>query len=78
MAAKRVVYFVQWDKSQEEWIVKLQGGNVVKRLMTQEHAISHARKLCKQHELSQIKLKGKDGLIRMEFTYGADPRKTKG
>ncbi|MDQ1702894.1 MAG: hypothetical protein QOF57_2146 [Frankiaceae bacterium] len=41
-------------------------------------AIDHAKELARSAGLGQVIVHGKDGQIQQEFTYGADPRGSKG
>lgn len=40
--------------------------------------IERGRLLCRNDRPSQLVIKGKNGRIQREYTYGADPRTTKG
>jgi len=41
-------------------------------------AINEARRLAQQNPLSQVVIKGQNGRIQREYTYGEDPRRTPG
>jgi hypothetical protein len=45
---------------------------------TKEKAIDYGRDLAKQEGLGQLVVHKADGSIEEEFTYGEDPRATKG
>lgn len=78
---KRAIYRVQFMGG--EWHV---GGPAVPKalhwLRTRDQAIEVGRLLCRlallKDEGAQLVLHGKDGKIRWERTYGADPRRTPG
>jgi hypothetical protein len=36
------------------------------------------RRICRENQPSQLRIKGRDGRIQTEHTYGADPRRYKG
>ena len=58
------------------------GGRVIhyadRKIHAIGYAIGHARNLLAQGQLSTLKIKGLNGKIQDERTYGKDPRKTKG
>jgi hypothetical protein len=41
-------------------------------------AIAHAKALAKAAALGQVKVHGQDGKLKTEYTYGEDPRRTRG
>lgn len=72
--AKRQTYFVQTLKG--EWVVKKQGKKTPEaKFATKEKAIVAGKKLAKRaHPWGQLKIKGRDGRLQREHTYGHDPR----
>lgn len=78
---KRLIYRAQFMGG--EWHV---GGPAVPKalrwLRTRDQAIEVGRLLCAlaraRGSLAQLVLHGRDGKIRWERTYGADPRRTPG
>lgn len=41
-------------------------------------AVSHARRLARAAALGQVKVHGRNGRMQAEYTYGRDPRRTRG
>lgn len=82
---KRTVYTIQPIKGEPgwwEWIrpdATLVRG--IRRLAKQRRKavlVEIARWFCRARPPSQLRIKGRDGKIQTEHTYGADPRRTKG
>ena len=78
MKTKRVVYEVGWDKWCEAWVVTRRGKRGRTLYETKEKAIKAARLCANLDLLSQVVIKGKNGRIQTEYTYGKDPRRYKG
>ena len=76
--AKRQVYEVRFDKGSDKWAVAQHGGGQVSTHNTKATAIGRAKSLAKAAELGQVVIKKQDGRIQIEYTYGKDPRRTKG
>lgn len=61
------------------WDVKKEGGSRASAHHgTKAEAIADARERAKAAKLGQVRVKGKDGRIQTEWTYGKDPRRTPG
>lgn len=74
---KREVYHVVYNKNGPSWRIKH------KQIIIFEHThkkntMDEAKKLAKSHEKGQVVEHKKDGVIAREYTYGDDPKKTKG
>jgi hypothetical protein len=75
--ANRKVYDVAPDG--RDWKVELESsGDTIARTATQADAIKRARKLAKDADLGQVRVHGRDGRLRTEYTYGRDPRQIPG
>lgn len=73
----RQVYHVV--PAEKGWEVKKEGNkrpSVKTRL--KKDAIDRAKELAKKAKLGQVIIHKKDGTIQTEYTYGEDPRRTKG
>jgi len=78
--AKRTIYYVAYKGGFKlPWVILL-ASTVLDTFKTQAEAVAEARRLAKEHEPSQVKIKGKSGQIQREWTYPrkSDPRETKG
>ena len=73
--AKRIVYFVQTQKGSNGWVVQKQGKKLPESVhRTKAKAVIAGRKLAgRAKPWGQLKIKGKNGRIQMEHTYGNDP-----
>jgi hypothetical protein len=62
------------------WQVKLAGADRARsKHTTKKEAVAKAKHYCKAiYENSQVIVHKKDGKIETEYTYGDDPRRTKG
>jgi len=61
------------------WKIKGEGGpRAIKLFDTKEKAIEIGRKITKSKQPSQLIIHKKDGTIQTEYTYGDDPRSSKG
>lgn len=75
--ADRTVYHVVPNVN--GWEVKEQGSDATAFLVdNKDNALSHAKDLAKQASLGQVIVHTRDGQIAEEFTYGEDPRASKG
>ena len=73
--ATRTVFHVVQNKQNQNWQVKREGNATpVSTDATQRGAINNARSRAKQVKPSQIKVHGRNGKIRTEYTYGQDPK----
>ena len=61
------------------WQVKFHGAERASSLhSTKDEAVKEGQRLCHDREPSQLLIKGKDGKIEKEYTYGSDPRNIPG
>lgn len=75
---KRIVYNVQ-PAGGGDWEVKKTGATRASNVFANKaDAIERGRELAKQPSLGQLRVKDGGGVIQTEYTYGADPRRTKG
>ena len=75
--AKRVIFDVSPGRD-GGWEVKQQGGSSVATAQRKDEAIVAARERAKREELSQVRIRGRNGQLQREYTYGKDPRSRKG
>jgi hypothetical protein len=79
MPKKRNVYYVSPNKKRGGWDVQKEGAKrAQKHFDTKSPAIKLGKELAKGSELGQLKIQKQDGKIQTEYTYGKDPRETKG
>jgi len=72
--AKRTVVYVSTHKP-SGWAVKLQGRkSPVSRHRLKSAAVRAGKRVAKKARLGQLKVKGRNGRIQREYTYGNDPR----
>lgn len=77
--AKRTVFHLTQNKQSGRWQVKEQGHSQSESThRTQAAAINAARQAAKAETLAQVKIHGRDNMIRTEHTYGKDPYPPKG
>jgi hypothetical protein len=62
----------------EGWEVSGNGQNSMKHFERKNEALKWARQTARQSQPSQLRVKGANGRIQTEYTYGSDPRETKG
>ena len=76
--SKRVVYAVE-PRDGGKWAAQRRGTERA-AVVTENKAdaINEARRLAQHHALSQVVIKGQDGRIEREYTYGEDPRRFPG
>jgi len=61
------------------WDVRKEGSpRASSRHDTKATAVAEARERAKAAPLGQVRVKGRDGRIQTEWTYGKDPRRTPG
>ena len=78
MAKKRDVYHVT-PSSNGGWNVKKEGNQRASGHYDRKtDAIARGKELAKKSALGQIKIHKQDGKIQTEYTYGNDPRSSKG
>ena len=75
---KRVTYDVQPAKQRSGWDVVKERGSTVSHHNTKEPAIESAVRRAKQESQGEVRIKGRDGKIQDERTYGKDPYPPKG
>lgn len=68
---KRLV--IEITPATDGWDVRARQGATLSHHDTKEEAIDAGRKAAKEAELGQLVVKGRDGRIQEEFTYGEDP-----
>jgi len=76
--AKRTTYDVQPAKQRGGWDVVKEGGAAVSHHQTKPPAIESAVRHAKHEPLGEVRIKGRDGKIQDERTYGKDPYPPKG
>ena len=64
------------DRREGGW--KIEGGGGREGFRTKDQAVRAGKTRAKAAELGQLIVKGRDGKIQTEYTYGKDPRRTKG
>ena len=75
--ANRTVYHVVPNAN--SWEVKEEGASQAEFLVDdKDHAVAHAKERAQASPLGQVIVHNRDGRIADEFTYGADPRSSKG
>ena len=75
--ANRTVYHVVPNAN--SWEVKQENEARPEFLVDdKDHAVAHAKELAKQAPLGQVIVHNQSGKIAEEFTYGADPRSSRG
>jgi hypothetical protein len=76
MSKRRVFHVVG---SKRSWDVKPEGtGYSVSHHDSKDAALQTAKAFAKGSGLGQVKVHGTDGKIQTEYTYGKDPKRTKG
>lgn len=61
------------------WVIKKNGiKKFLKNFTKKDSAIKFAKRLAKHAKLGQLIIHKKNGRIQTEYTYGADPRRTRG
>lgn len=72
--SRRILHIVPGtEEGEENWLVK-ENGEVIATADKKSDALREAQGII----AAQIVIHGTDGKIQKEFTYGLDPRKTKG
>ena len=72
--AKRKVIHVVFKKDQGKWLLRGGDGS----FSTKTRAVAAGKKQAKAGALGQLVIHTKVGGIQTEYTYGADPRRSKG
>ena len=76
---KRSVYHVVPDKVSGKWKLKKQGSDrALKAFDKKQDAINRGKEIAKKQPLGQLKVHKTDGTIQTEYSYGSDPKKSKG
>ena len=79
MSQRKVYYVSHNDSGEKDWSVKLQNAErASKNFENKNEAIDYAVDHAKEALLGQVKIKGMDGRIQQERTYGDDPEKYPG
>jgi hypothetical protein len=75
---KRVIYHV--TSAGDAWRVKRVGARRAASVCADKRkAVAKAKALAsKSSQLGQVRVHGSDGDIQTEYTYGADPRRSRG
>lgn len=76
--AKRTVVYVAPNKRQGGWNVETQSGGPKQHFETKPPAIDAAKGIAKAAPLGQVKIQKENGKLQTEYTYGEDPRRTRG
>jgi hypothetical protein len=77
-ASKRTVIHVTYRDSDGQWHIAGEAGRSLQHFDRKSDGIAAAKERAKAAPLGQVVIHGKDGKIEREYTYGADPRRTKG
>ncbi len=76
--SNREVFDVQLGADGKRWEIQKEGNDRASATAgTQQQAIARAKELAKKATLGQVRVKGRDGKIRTEHTYGKDPSNRK-
>lgn len=75
--AKRTVYEVRWHKGWGTWAI-YEDSHEISNWQRKPFAVDHARRYARANQPSILRVKGKNGRIQFEATYGRDPRRHKG
>jgi len=79
MTKRQVYYVVHRADVKRDWAVKKQGNpRPIATSTNKERMVSKAVRIAKRHDLSQVKIQGRDALFQKEYTYGNDPEKYPG
>lgn len=73
-------YALEKKDPQTEWVIDVEG-NPIGYSLTKKYAVKAAARTARMLTgicNAQVRIWGKDGKIKSERTYGADPKKTKG
>ncbi len=77
----RLVYRVDFSRPLRSWVVRF-NGRVIAVHETQAAAVREAVRSARidraERRMAQVVLRGKNGRIRWERTYGRDPARTRG
>jgi hypothetical protein len=75
--SERVIYDV--EPRSDGWAAQRRGTSRAATVTsTKTDAVAEARRLAKQHARAQVVVRGADGRIQEEFTYGDDPTRSPG
>lgn len=75
---KRVTYHVVPSSDPKGWIVKKSKTDDEDFYRTKKEAVAAGRAIARSFKKGQLIIHRKDGTIQTEYTYGDDPRKTRG
>lgn len=80
--APRTIYRIQWHAANKRWICTVENRVVDVAAFNKGglvRATAHVAKTChRAGYLGQVVVHGKNGKIQTEWTYGADPKRSKG
>ncbi len=75
----RKSYHVTFNGKTGKWEIKLKGAKSPSaRAEIKTAAVARAKELAKKAKLGQVIVHKTDGKIQTEYTYGADPKRSKG
>lgn len=74
---KRKVFRVMPDKKNKCWVVTKEK-KTIDSCARKTEAVASAKQVARDSKPSQLVVHKKDGTIQTEYTYGDDPKKTKG
>lgn len=79
---KRQIFRINFHRKIGDWLVWIVGFKKTHHFASQAEAVSFATTAARltqgAGELAQVVLHGRDGRVRWERTYGADPKRSKG
>ena len=75
--AKRLRLAVAPAKGKDGWVLDISGGGE-SSYRTKQQAVKAGASKGRQNGHAQLVIKGRNGRIQSERTYGADPRRSKG
>jgi hypothetical protein len=75
--AKRTRYVVAYNRRLRRWAATVKGQSRIE-YATQAEAITATAAIARANQPAEIIIKARDGVIRDNRTYGADPRRSKG
>jgi hypothetical protein len=76
-AGKRTRYVVAYNKRLRRWAATVKGQSR-REYRTQREAITATAAIARTNQPAEIIIKGRDGVIRDNRTYGNDPRGIRG
>ncbi len=82
MNTRRLIYSLRYAPRTRSWAAR-RGGRLLDRYRAKDEGIRRLRIFCRAQwsrwgRLAQLRIFGKNGRIQTEYTYGKDPRRTRG